>query len=87
MCRQFRIAGRVQGVFFRDSTRAEARRLLLAGHAHNLLSGDVEVRLCGSVTDIEEMIEWLNIGPPKAIVEQVVEENVACTHPVGFSVA
>jgi acylphosphatase len=87
VCRQFRIAGRVQGVFFRDSTRSEARRLLLAGYVHNLSSGDVDVRLCGSVTGMEEMIEWLNIGPPMAIVEHVAEEFVACTHPVGFGVA
>ena len=86
MCRQFNIAGRVQGVFFRDSTRVEANRLGLAGYAHNLSNGDVEIRLCGSATKIEEMIGWFPIGPPMATVENVTEASVACTHPVGFRI-
>jgi len=87
MCRQFRIAGRVQGVFFRDSTRSEAKRLGLKGYAENLECGDVEVRLCGAAADLEEMIKWLEIGPPLANVERVTEESVACTHPTGFSIS
>lgn len=87
MCRQFRIVGRVQGVFFRDGTRSEAKRLGLAGYAKNLANGDVDVGLCGSAADMEEMIRWLKLGSPMAIVQHVTEEPVACSKPVGFITA
>ena len=46
--RLFTVYGRVQGVWFRDSTRREAERLLITGHAINLPDGNVEVLACGS---------------------------------------
>ena len=46
--RLFTVHGRVQGVWFRDSTRREAERLAIAGHAINLPDGKVEVLACGS---------------------------------------
>jgi len=46
-CAKFIICGRVQGVFFRASTRTEATRLGLDGYAKNLADGSVEVLACG----------------------------------------
>jgi acylphosphatase len=46
-CRQFKVSGRVQGVFFRVSTRDVAVPLNITGHAINLPDGSVEVLACG----------------------------------------
>jgi len=85
VCRQFKISGRVQGVFFRASTRDVAVPLGLTGHAINLPDGRVEVRACGSDKAIEELRAWLRHGPRRAEVIAVEEEDTACTHPERFA--
>lgn len=76
ICRQCRVTGRVQGVFFRDSTRQQATRLGLTGHARNLRDGSVEVLACGSETRVHQLCEWLWHGSPMADVKQVECETV-----------
>ena len=80
-CRKFVIWGRVQGVWFRESTRVEAERLGLVGHAINLENGSVEVIAAGGAAELNKLAEWLRKGPPLARVTQVIEE--AATHPGG----
>jgi acylphosphatase len=46
-CLRFFVSGRVQGVWFRASTREQARRHGITGHARNLPDGRVEVLACG----------------------------------------
>ncbi len=65
------IRGRVQGVFFRASTRHEARRLGLHGRALNLADGRVEVIACGDETALRALRDWLRHGPPLAHVEEL----------------
>jgi len=65
----------VQGVWFRDSTRQEATRLGITGHAINLEDGDVEVFACGAAESIEELRVWLGTGPPLASVSNVRESD------------
>ena len=84
MCRQFKVSGRVQGVFYRDSTRAVATSLGIHGHAVNLADGCVEVRVCGAAKDLEELRSWLWRGPQLADVNDVVEQEVECTDPGEF---
>lgn len=79
VARRFTIKGRVQGVFFRDSTRREAIRLGMTGHALNLPDGDVQVLACGERAAINELERWLRQGPPLSRVESVVSEDVAMT--------
>jgi acylphosphatase len=85
VCRQFKISGRVQGVFFRASTRDVAVPLGLTGHAINLPDGRVEVRVCGEDTAIEALRVWLQHGPRRAEVTAVEEEATDCTHPESFT--
>lgn len=73
-CMRFRVTGRVQGVFFRASTRERARALGLTGHAVNLDDGRVEVLACGDDDAIEALRQWLHQGPPLAQVEKVDAE-------------
>lgn len=69
--RRFTIKGRVQGVFFRDSTRRFAESLGITGHAINLGNGDVEVFACGDQHALDELESWLQQGPPMAAVTNV----------------
>jgi acylphosphatase len=71
--RRFRITGKVQGVYFRQSTRVEAERLSIAGFARNLPDGSVEVGARGSAAAIEELHRWLHRGPRSARVDTVEE--------------
>lgn len=71
--RRFRITGKVQGVYFRHSTRLEAERLGVTGHARNLPDGSVEVLAHGAPAAVEELRQWLHRGPKMARVEQVLE--------------
>lgn len=73
-CLRFIVTGKVQGVFFRASTRDEALRLGITGHARNLADGRVEVIASGDAGALAELESWLQHGPPSARVESVVQE-------------
>ncbi len=83
-CIQCLISGRVQGVFFRASTQAEAERLGLAGHAINLPDGRVEVLACGGPEALRALRAWLAHGPPGARVDSVECREVDVQPPAGF---
>jgi acylphosphatase len=68
---RFVVSGRVQGVFFRASTREQAERLHLRGHARNLADGSVEVLAVGSADAIDALAQWLVHGSAQARVESV----------------
>jgi len=65
------ISGRVQGVFFRASTRDRARDLGLAGWVKNLDDGRVEFEAEGRRDDLENLVDWVREGPTQARVEDV----------------
>ena len=65
------ISGRVQGVFFRSTTRSKARTLGLTGWVKNLPDGRVEVQAEGSEKKLDEFEEFLHEGPRLALVEDV----------------
>ncbi len=73
--RRFTIKGRVQGVFFRDSTCRIAESLDLTGHAINLGNGDVEVFACGDPEALDKLAAWLADGPRMATVTEVIEHQ------------
>jgi acylphosphatase len=82
--RRFTIKGRVQGVFFRDSTRRVAESLGITGHAINLSDGNVEVLACGEAAALNELARWLADGPPSASVTDVIAHEVEWTALSGF---
>jgi len=69
------ISGRVQGVFYRASTRDEAKRLGLTGWVRNLRDGRVELVAEGSEEAIKKLISWCWDGPPYAKVEEVLVQE------------
>ncbi|MBF0624789.1 MAG: acylphosphatase [Magnetococcales bacterium] len=68
MCRQVRMTGRVQGVWFRESTRREAERLGASGWVRNLPDGSVEARIYGPPAVVEALVAWCRQGSPMAQV-------------------
>ncbi|APQ13951.1 acylphosphatase [Pseudomonas oryzihabitans] len=77
LARHALISGRVQGVYYRESTRQEAQRLGVTGWVRNLADGRVECHLEGSVEALAELESWLWQGPAAAQVTGVVLEEVA----------
>ena len=77
MTRRFTIKGRVQGVWFRDSTRREALEAGITGYAKNLPNGDVEVMASGTETALDDLQRWLKHGPAMARVDSVAAEPLA----------
>ena len=86
-CRRFRITGRVQGVFFRASTREVARELKLVGCARNMTDGSVEVTACGEPAAVAALEDWLQHGPSAAVVDQVDAEDCAYEEYDAFTTA
>jgi acylphosphatase len=76
------VRGRVQGVFFRDSTRQAAVALGLHGWVRNLPDGRVEAVFEGDEEACGKALEFVRRGPPHARVDDVVtrwedeEENL-----------
>ena len=66
-----KIYGRVQMVFFRDSTRRKARQLDLTGWVSNESNGTVKVVAEGEKKKLEELIKWCYNGPIIARVEKI----------------
>ena len=62
------VSGRVQGVWYRASTRDMALRLSLSGWVRNLPDGDVEALFEGPRDRVQEAVEWCHHGPPGARV-------------------
>lgn len=66
------VRGRVQGVFFRESTRRRAEQLGLTGYVRNLPDrAAVEVVAEGEKAKLAELVDYLGIGPPAAKVESL----------------
>jgi acylphosphatase len=65
------VTGRVQGVGFRWSVRRRAQHLGLSGYAANRADGTVEVEAEGTPSHLDELEEFLHMGPPGAGVAEV----------------
>ena len=80
--RRIVVRGRVQGVFFRDTTRRRADSLGVAGWAANRDDGTVEVVAEGAEDAVDALVAFLREGPRRAEVEGV---DVSDEQPEGLS--
>ena len=85
-CILARVEGRVQGVSFRDSTRIQAQRLGVSGHARNQPDGSVEVLACGEESAVNQLLDWLHEGPPAASVSRVETQTANTDPPAAFTI-
>lgn len=65
------VSGKVQGVFYRSSTKDMAEKFGLSGWVRNLADGRVEALFEGKKEFVEKMIEWCKCGPEFAKVTNV----------------
>ena len=85
-CRRCVVEGKVQGVWFRDTTRRKALELGVRGRATNLADGSVEVLACGDTKAVEVLCDWLWEGSPMSRVSRVRCEDVETFDGIGFSI-
>ncbi|WP_207426510.1 acylphosphatase [Pedobacter sp. SYSU D00535] len=65
------VSGKVQGVFFRASTKAVADQLGVKGFVRNQPDGSVYIEAEGDDFSLESILEWCHTGPERALVEKV----------------
>jgi acylphosphatase len=70
------VSGRVQGVFYRATTREKAVALGLRGFARNLADGRVEVLAIGEASAVTALTEWLWVGSATSEVKGVEVQDV-----------
>lgn len=63
------IGGRVQGVGFRYFAQHKADELHITGWVKNTSDGKVEIEASGEVQNMNPFIDWMKIGPPKAVIQ------------------
>ena len=81
------VHGRVQGVFYRDSTMRKARALGLTGTVRNMPDGTVQIVAQGPVSVLENLVRWAWEGPPSAAVSDLtIDYGAPETGYVGFRV-
>jgi acylphosphatase len=81
-----RITGRVQGVWFRAWTKAEAEARGLSGWVRNEPDGSVAALIAGPEDAVGEMVAALHGGPPRARVDAVEVEPADPPGRDGFHV-
>lgn len=65
------VSGQVQGVFFRDTCRTNARARGVRGWVRNLPDGAVEAVFEGDEEAVEALVAWARTGPRDALVTAV----------------
>jgi acylphosphatase len=80
------VHGRVQGVGFRASLAAQARRLGVDGWVRNRADGTVEALLCGDDDAVGTVLGWARQGPPAADVTGLDVHDADPPATAGFAV-
>jgi acylphosphatase len=80
------IAGRVQGVWFRESCREVAMAAGVAGWVRNRSDGRVEVVAEGSQAGVDRLVQWCQAGPSQARVERIEASDEVPIGEAGFRV-
>lgn len=80
------VTGKVQGVFFRASTKQCADELSLSGWVRNTRDGTVELEAEGDDTQINKFVDWLQKGPDIARVAHVDVERITVQEDSEFKI-
>jgi acylphosphatase len=80
------VSGKVQGVFYRQSTREKARALSISGFVKNMPDGTVQITATGEPDQLAQLIAWCRQGPPKAVVSGVEIKELDLHEYSGFHI-
>ena len=80
------VSGRVQGVYFRQSTREQAIALQITGWVRNLADGTVEILATGDEKKLEQLILWCHTGPPRAVVNKIDVTDSSLNYFTSFEI-
>jgi len=86
IARRVVVSGRVQGVFFRETTRRRARAAGVSGWVRNNADGTVEAWLEGQEDDVAVLVDFVTRGPESAEVDDVDVSDVEPAGAPGFEV-
>lgn len=86
-CYHITVQGKVQGVFFRASTKQMADILGIKGFVRNEPSGDVYIEAEGDEEMLIRFIQWCHHGPEKATVQMVSVCEGTCTGAGSFEIS
>ena len=81
------VSGLVQGVFFRASTKEQAKQLGITGFVRNQPDGSVYLEAEGDEASLQSLLEWLELGPANAQVENVDVEEDTVRDFSGFDIS
>jgi acylphosphatase len=81
-CVCIKVTGKVQGVFFRASTKDQAEYFGIKGFVRNERDGSVYIEAEGDSQNLDQFIEWCRRGPSRAVVTSC---SVDETDPKGFT--
>lgn len=71
------ITGRVQGVGFRYFALDKAEELQITGWVRNTYDGKVEMEACGETSNLDTFIDWMKMGPARAIIQTFLLSDIA----------
>lgn len=77
------VSGKVQGVFYRDTTKKEAAKRGLTGWVRNLRDGRVEAVFQGEEKTVDDIVEWCHVGSPLSRVTHVERIAGEAEEPFG----
>jgi len=80
------VSGRVQGVFYRASTKAVADQIGIKGIIKNLPDGTVYVEAEGNESLMEDFVDWCKYGPDDARVDDISIEEIELKNYRNFNV-
>ena len=80
------VTGKVQGVYYRQSTKEKARELNITGEVYNLSDGSVKIVATGMGEQIEQLIQWCRVGPRRAIVDKIEVTEMLLQSFHGFDI-
>jgi acylphosphatase len=86
IARHIRVVGKVQGVFFRASTKAKADELNIKGSVRNEPGGTVYIEAEGDPANMEQFVDWCRQGPPRSRVDNLDVRDAKVTGYTDFSV-
>lgn len=82
-----KVKGKVQGVFYRASTKSKADELGVNGFVRNEPDGSVFIEAEGSSEAIDRFVSWCKQGPARAVVEHITVTEQVLKNVRGFVVS